>query len=225
MKSSRIVSVVFLVVVFALLVYAGWERHRPDQFEANFNPGGTIKLELSAGGYRIKGTTDNVIRVSPDTGRGEVHCQMSVSGANAKISVDGPTDHFTATIYVPQRSDISVDQTIGDMEISGVQGNENLSLAIGRIQVEVPDSASVPTFDGSVLLGGLRASNWHVDKGGFFRSFYSGANGSPYTIHANVDIGDLETSSFVPSVGTLHPQKSGDTDEDVSDQDSEDNSQ
>lgn len=225
MKPARIASVVFLVVVFGLVLYAGWERHRPDQFEAAFNPGGTIKFELPAGGYRIKGTTDNVIRVSPDMSRGEVHCQMTVNGTNAKVLVDGPSDHFTATIYVPQRSDLTVDQTIGDMEISGVQGNENLSLAIGHIRVEVPDSAPVPRFDGSVLLGDLNAGNWHVNKGGFFRSFYSDANNSPYTIHASIDIGQLETSSFVPSMGTLHPQKSGDADEDVSDQDSEDDSQ
>lgn len=225
MKPARLASALFLVVVFALVLYAGWERHRPDQFEAVFNPGGTIKLELSAGGYHIKGTTENVIRVSPDMTRGDVHCQMSVSGANAKVSVDGPSNHFTATIYVPQRTNLTVDQTIGDMQISGVQGDENLSLAIGHIQVEVPDSGPIPTFDGSVMLGGLRARNWHVDKGGFFRSFYSGANNSPYTIHANIDIGDLETSNFVPSVGTLHPQQSRDADENVPDQDSEDDSQ
>ncbi len=227
MKPASIASAAFLVVVFALVLYAGWDRggHRPDQFEGTFNPGGRIQLDLSAGGYRIRGTTDNVIRVAPDMSHGEVHCKMEIDGSNARVSVEGPSNHFTATIYVPQRSDLRVDQTIGDMEISGVQGNQNLSLAIGRIQVEVPDSAPTPSFDGSVMLGGLRATTWRIQKGGFFRSFYAGANGSPYAIKANVDIGDLETSSFVPSVGTLHPQQSGNADEDVSDQDSDDNSQ
>lgn len=225
MKAARIASVLFLVGVFALVLYAGWQKRQPDRFETAFNPGGQVKLDLSAGGFRIKGTTDNVIRVAPDDNRREVHCKMSVDGTNAKVSIDGPSDHFTATIYVPRRTDLTVDQTIGDLEISGVQGNENLSLAIGRIQVEVPDGTPAPTFDGSVLLGGLRAHTWHIDKGGFFRSFYADANGSPYTIRASVDIGDLETSSFVPSVGTLHSQQSGDTDEDVPDQDSQDDSQ
>ena len=225
MKAARIASVVFLVGVFALVLYAGWERHQPDQFEIAFKPGGHIALDLSAGGYLIKGTTENVIRVAPDMTRGNVHCHMTVNGSDAKISVDGPRNNFKATIYIPQRSDISVDQTIGDLEISGVQGNQNLSLAIGRIQVEVPESAPVPSFDGSVMLGGLRANNWQVNKGGFFRSFYTDANGSPYKIKASVDIGDLETSSFVPSVGTLHSQQSSDTDEDVPDKDSGDDSQ
>jgi hypothetical protein len=223
MKAARIASVVFLVGVFVLVLYAGWERHQPDQFEAAFSPGGHIALQLSAGGYLIKGTADNVIRVAPDMTRGQVHCRMTVSGNQAKISVDGPQNNFKATIYVPQRSDLTVDQTIGDLEISGVKGNQNLSVAIGRIQVEVPDSAPRPGFDGSVMMGSLRANAWNVNKGGFFRSFYAGANGSPYTIKANIDIGDLETSSFVPSVGTLHSQQSGQTDEDVPDQDSGDN--
>jgi len=224
MKAARVASVVFLVGVFALVLYAGWEKRGPNQFEAPFNPGGKIVLDLSAGGYRIKGTAENVIRVAPDENRAEIHCRMSVIGGNAKVSVDGPSDNFKATIYVPQRSNITVDQTLGDMEVSGVHGNENLSLAIGRIEVEVPDSDSTPTFDGSVMLGGLRATNWHVEKGGFFRSFYADSNGSPYRINASVSIGDLETSSFVPSVGVSHPKQSGDTDEDMPDQDSQDDS-
>lgn len=222
MRAMRVASIVFLAGIFALILYTGWERHEPNRFEAAFNPGGRVTLDLSAGGYKVRGTSENAVRVEIDSGdTADVHCRMQVNGGNAKVQIEGPSNNFQAVIYVPQRTDLTVDQTIGDLDISNVEGNNSLALDIGRIHIDIPNDVPPPSFDGSVLLGGLRALNWNVNKGGFFRSYYVRSAG-PYSIRAQVDIGDLETSRSGSSVGDSHPQKPGDAGEDAgSDNDSQ----
>ncbi|MGZ4787176.1 MAG: hypothetical protein ACXVZX_01575 [Terriglobales bacterium] len=219
-QAVRAVLIVILVGIIALIVYTGWNRTGANQFEAAFNPGGKVSLDLSAGGYTIQGTNDNNIRVELDAHEHrDVHCRINVSGTNAKVEIDGPSNNFRATVYVPQRTELNVHQTIGDMVISNVEGNKILALYIGRVQVEVPAAGPQPEFDGSINIGDLQANAWHVEKGGFFRS-YSTHTAGPYFIKAHVDIGDLVVNT-APSASESHTQKSEDADDDVPDKDSD----
>jgi len=216
----RVVLIGVLIGIFGLIVYEGWRKNGSSQLEAAFNPGGKLSLDLSAGGYRIVGTSENKIRVQIDShDEHEAQCRMNVNGSNANVEIDGPSNNFHVTIFIPQKTDLQVDQTIGDMVVTNVEGNKRLGLNIGRLQVEVPNSGVVPSFDGSVIIGSLRAPVWHVEKGGFFRGMTMQA-GQP-SIKAHVDIGDLEVVGVGPSSGESHAQKSEDTDDDVSDKDSE----
>lgn len=229
MRAVRVVLIVILVGIVAEILYAGWKKGGPNQFEAAFSPGGRISLDLSAGGYYIRGTSENKIRVELDSGEArDVRCHVNVDGTHAKVQLEGPSNNFHATIYIPQRSDLVVDQTIGDLMVSNVEGNKELGLNIGQLQVEVPVNAPLPNFDGSVIIGDISAHNWHVDKGGFFRGFISRSSG-PYSIKAHVDIGDLEVidvnPAASPKAGESHSQKSEDADDDVSDENTKDDAQ
>jgi hypothetical protein len=115
-------------------------------------------------------------------------------GTTAKVSLDGPNDNFHATIYVPQKSNISASQTIGDLRVVNVEGNKDLGLNIGNLRVEVPDPAQVKSVDASVRLGDLHAAAWHEGHGGFFPSFHAKGAGS-HSINASVDIGHIELSN------------------------------
>jgi len=225
MRILRVFSIFILVAVIAVIGYAGFQKNGPDQFEAAFNQGGKIALDLSAGGYEIRGTTDNKIKVEIDPGETrEVHTTVNVSGTTAKVTVEGPSNNFHATIYVPQRSDLQIDQTVGELIVSNVEGNKNAALGIGRMQLEATSGPQLPSFDGTVLLGALKANAWHIEKGGFFRG-YDTRSSSPYSIKAHVDIGDLEVIDVSPRLSDSHSQKSGHADNNVSDEDSDDDSQ
>jgi len=195
MRSARVALPVVIVGALVIIIaYVGWRHGGPNQFEAAFTPGGKVALDLSAGGYNIRGTPENRIRVEIDSHDiRDVRCNIDVSGTSAKVILEGPSNNFRATIYVPQRSDLKVDQTIGDLVVTNVEGNKDLGLNIGRLQVEVASGAAQPSFDGSVNLGSLRAGPWNVEKGGFFRD-YATKSASPYAVRAHVDIGDLEVS-------------------------------
>jgi hypothetical protein len=216
-KAVRLLLILILVGILGVILYTGWDRKGPNQFEAAFNPGGKVTLDLGVGGYHIQGTNENKIWVDVESyDRSEVRCQMEVSGTSAKVRLEGPSNNFHATIYVPQRTDLSVDQSIGDLVVSNIEGNKKLGLGIGQMQIEVPSDAPRPSFDGSIIIGDLQASAWNVNKGGFFRGYYSGASG-PYSIRAHVDIGELE----IVDIGQSHSQKSENADDDVTDEDSE----
>lgn len=220
MRIIRALLIVVLIGIAAIIVYAGWGKTGPNQFEAALNPGGTVVMDLAAGGYLVRGTPENKVRVEVDSGDNRnLRCVVTGEGTNVKVEVDGKPDNFHATIYVPERSNLQIDQTIGDLLISNVEGNKNVSLGIGRLRLEVPANAPLPTFDGTVMIGGLRSGSWHVEKGGFFRNYYSSSS-APYSIKAQVDIGDLETIAVSPVV-VSQPQQAGDTDKDVTDEDSQ----
>jgi hypothetical protein len=194
MPSRTILSIAFGVVVFAVVLFAGWRRDEATQFEAQFQSGGDVTLDLSAGGYTIKGTAENKIRVEVNPFETRyVRSSITVNGNHARISIDGPTDNLDATIYVPQRSDIKVNQTLGELRVMDIEGNKDLGLNIGKIWVDVADPARVKSVYAEVKIGNVSAQPWHRGQGGFFRTFRAGGQG-PYSVRASLDIGDIELS-------------------------------
>lgn len=225
MRFVRVVLIAILIGIVGIIVYAGWKKGGPNQVEAAFVPGGKIAVELSAGGYEIRGSDENRIRVElrPNETR-EVTTHVRVQGSRAKVEIDGPSDNFHATIYVPQHSDLQVDQSVGDLVVRNVEGNKKLGLGIGHMQLEIDSSVPLPSFDGGIVIGDLSAPSWHVDKGGFFRSIDTRSASSPYLIKARVDIGQLELVHSNP-LRDSHAKQGGNVDENVSDQDAKDDSQ
>jgi len=221
-RAVRVVLILILVGIVTTVLYAGWKKNGPNQFEAAFSPGGNVALDLSAGGYTIRGTAENRIQVIIDSQEDrDVQCRMNVTGNRAKVEIDGPSNNFHATILVPQRTDLDVDQTVGELRVDNVEGNKRLALHIGQLHVELPASDPQPTFDGSIIIGDLHVNPWNINKGGFCRDFYTRSSG-PYSIKARVDIGQLDVENAPKPGVDSHAQKSDDTDRDVSDEDSED---
>lgn len=193
MRRRNIALVAFGVFAFATVLFLGWRRDTTNTFEAPFQPGGEITADLSIGGYTIRGTTDNLIRVEVDdpSQLPDVRSEVKVSGNSAKVAVEGPHSEFHVTIYVPQRSNIKAFQSIGQLRLVNVEGNQSLSLNIGQIQVEVPDPAKLKSVDASARIGEVHANPWHRGHGGFLPSFRASGTG-PYSVYATVDIGQVE---------------------------------
>jgi hypothetical protein len=192
MARGRIAAVVFLVLVLVVVLALGWRHRGPNTFEAAFQPGGTVDLDLSIGGYEIRGTNENQIRVEihPFDTR-SVQSEIKVNGKTASVRVEGQPNNFRAIIYVPQQTNLNAHQTIGQLRVVNVEGDKYLGLNIGQIRVDMPDTAKVKAVDAAVTIGSVRAGPWQTDKGGFFRAFRAGGHG-PYTVSAHLDIGDIE---------------------------------
>jgi len=192
MASRRVLLIGFGVIVCAAVLYFGWHRAGTNSFQAVFLPGGSIELDLSAGEFEIRGTSDNQIKVDVDPGDlSATGCEVHVTGGHAKVRVDGPADSFRAVIYVPQQSHLKVNQTIGELRITNVEGDKYVGLNIGQIRIDMPPTDKVKSVDAAVTIGSVRAGPWRTNKGGFFRSFRAGGQGG-YTVNAHLDIGDIE---------------------------------
>ena len=192
MRTQKVLPIVFGAVVVAGILLIGWRKSGPNTFEAPFQPGGSINMDLSVGGYEIRGTSDNQIKVEVDRDDlPSAHSEIKVDGKNATLRVEGSPNNFHAVIYVPQQTNITANQTIGQLRIVGVEGDKFLGLNIGQIQVETPDPEKLKSVDASVMIGAVRARQWRSESGGFFRSFQAAGHGN-YKVSARLNIGDID---------------------------------
>jgi len=166
--------------------------------EQVFVSGGLIRLHLEAGGYTITPSDTEKIMVTCRDGSEEefshvkVEIKRAATSADVYIS-DTPHNHFHATIEVPRRSNLWVRLSAGELVVENVEGDKNLELHAGRLQVNIPHSEQYGYRDASVLTGSIEASAFDVSKGGLFRSFEQSGPGK-YRLHAHVMAGEIDFS-------------------------------
>ena len=190
-----------------LLVLVPWpvEGAEPDasgapQAQEKFAPAGYIRLHLSPGGYTIVGSDSNAIQVTCKSANSDrlkqVKIQIHASAASADVSIsDTPHNNFQATIEVPRRSDLRVRLFAGEVVIGGVEGDKDVEVGAGRIEIGVPHPEQYGRRDASVRAGSIEASAFDVSKGGLFRSFEQKGPGK-YRLHAHVSTGEIDLSAM-----------------------------
>ncbi len=72
-----------------------------------------------------------------------------------------------------------------------VEGDKNVQLIAGRIQIDVPHPEQYGHRDASVTTGSIAASAFDVYKGGLFRSFEQQGPGK-YSLHTHVMTGEIK---------------------------------
>ena len=75
--------------------------------------------------------------------------------------------------------------------VEDVEGDKNLEVLAGRIQVDVPHAEQYGHRDASVTTGSIESSAFDVSKGGLFRSFEQQGPGK-YRLHAHVMTGEID---------------------------------
>jgi hypothetical protein len=168
--------------------------------DRTFPGGGRIVLDLSAGDYEIVGTRENLIHVEWRTGdaedRGEVRVRADAGAGRATIVTEGPglaaAAHtgFIVRIRVPRRSDLVVRLSAGDLDIRGIEGSKDVNAQAGDVNIEIGDRNDYRSVDASVAVGGLDASAFRIEKGGFFRSLHWNGRGK-YELRANLKVGQV----------------------------------
>ena len=179
----------------ALVVGPALSESRPsDSLETAFVANGRITIVLSAGGYQIMESPDNRIRVRwsvrDHSQLARVEADAEVDGSEARIVLDGPTNHFQATIEVPSRSDLFVRLSAGELSIEDIVGDKDIRLRAGELRIEVGRPEDYSHVEASVWAGELSAAPFRVAKGGLFRSFEWRGDGE-YKLRARLRAGEL----------------------------------
>jgi len=130
------------------------------QVQEKFSPGGFIRLHLSPGGYTITGGEANAILITYTAKNPEalkrVKARIRTSATTADVSVsDAPHNNFQATIEVPPMSDLRARMLAGEIVIDGVEGNKDVEVDYGRIEIKIPK----PQELGSVMPRCARAAS------------------------------------------------------------------
>jgi hypothetical protein len=168
-------------------------------FEREFGADGRISMNLSAGEYRITGTTDSRIRLDWTVRErhqlSRVQARVDVSGRDASVTTDGPDNSgFRVAIQVPVRADLHIRLTAGDLTIEGIEGNKDVALHAGELNIDLGRAEDYERVEASVWAGELNAAPYQVNKGGLFRSFEWRGDGS-YRLQAHLKAGEVHLYS------------------------------
>ena len=186
-------AVVAFTVFFA--APAGAQTKDAHTSERAFARGGTVQLNLGAGEYHINGIPDDKLRVrwrtrDPDDAR-RVRVSADVQGRAATVRVDGPKNGFRVDIDMPERSDVRLDLSAGEIRMRGIEGNKDISMWAGDASIEIGDPSRYRRVDATVRFGEIGARPFNVSKGGIFRSFHWNGSGE-YVLRARLFAGELQ---------------------------------
>ena len=192
---SIVAAAIGAALLAGLATPTAQEARTSESLERSFASNGRIRMDLSAGDYRITGTQADRIRLEwsvHDPGQlSRVRVDANVRGADATISTDSPgNSHFKVVIQVPTQADLHVRLTAGDLRVENIRGNKDIELHAGDVDIDVGRPEDYKHVDASVWAGDLTAAPFNVYKGGLFRSFDWNGSG-PYTLHAKLKAGDL----------------------------------
>lgn len=163
--------------------------------QQKFISGGTIRLHLEAGGYTVTpGESENIVvtcvaRTEEQLKRVKVEIKPRAESADVYVS-ETPNNNFQATIEVPRHSNLWARLSAGELDIESVEGDKNVEVRAGRIQIDIPHPEQYGHRDASVMTGSIESSAFDVSKGGVFRSFEQQGPGK-YRLHAHVITGEI----------------------------------
>jgi hypothetical protein len=169
-----------------------------DTIEREFPSGGRVDMDLSAGEYRIDASQEDRIRIhwtSDERRRGRPVIRAEVRGSEATLITDGPSrKHFRVRIELPRRTDLHVRLTAGDLALRGIEGNKDVELHAGELDIDVVKPEDYRRVEATVWAGELQAVPFNVVKEGLFRSFTWNGQGT-YRFRAHLKAGELRMSS------------------------------
>ena len=164
-------------------------------FEKQVSPGSEIRIRVRSGDTDIVGVDGNRIKVvcefrkNPDWAS---QVKIEFREKNGELVIGGgPSNDFHARIEVPRQAHLWVRSPAGDLSVKGIEGNKDIELRAGDLDIEVGNPADYARADASVHAGDLTARAFGVSKGGLFRSFKKENAGGKYRLHAHLGAGDL----------------------------------
>jgi hypothetical protein len=186
---------VLLLALSASIANAGDINQSITQVQEKFSSDGFVRFHLSPGGYTIRPGDSETIRVTceatPEQLK-QINVKIRAGATSADVFISNtPHNNFHATIEVPARTGLRVRMFAGEVVIDGVEGDKDIEVDAGRIEIRIPHPEQYGRRDASVHAGSIEASAFNVSKGGLFRSFEQKGPGK-YRLHAHVATGEIQ---------------------------------
>jgi len=186
---------VLLLALSACIANAADANQSTGEVREKFSPGGFVRFHLSPGGYTIRSGDSDKIQVTcqatPEQLK-EISVKIRTGSASADVFISNtPHNNFHAIIEVPASTGLRVRMFAGEVVIDGVEGDKDVEVSAGRIEIRIPHPEQYGRRDASVHAGSIEASVFNVSKGGLFRSFEQKGPGK-YRLHAHVATGEIQ---------------------------------
>jgi hypothetical protein len=161
-------------------------------FEAAMQPGRQLTIDIRSGDIEVVGTARPALRVTCKARDGDNAASVRVSLAANHLRVSGGPDRSVRfRIEVPDRTNLLIRATAGNLTVSGITGDKDVELRAGDLTIHVGAPESYRVAEGSVLAGDLNASAFGTVTDGLFRSFRKDNNAGQYRLRAKLLAGDL----------------------------------
>jgi hypothetical protein len=183
-----------LITCAACLTAAGAQEARSGTagtLVQDIQPGALVKMDLSAGTYRLRGASQDGkvhVRWTSDDPE-DVKVRMEARDGEVRLRAKGPDKNFHVDIDLPPRTDLAIHLSVGDLSVRGIEGNKDISCHIGDLRIDVGDGQSYKDLEASVKIGEITGLG--ENHGGFFRSLDRRGPG-PYHLRAQLGIGDIQ---------------------------------
>jgi hypothetical protein len=189
-----------LGLVLVLVAVAAGCRHREEKSSngsvtKDFVSGGNAQITLESGSYDVKAGTDNRVHVEW-TGEGdkEARVTVTVNGTSAEVKAENTPEHFHATIELPANTNLRVDLSAGELNVTGVKGNKEIDAKAGNVTINVGKNSDWWIVEASVQAGNLEAPAFQSNQSGLLRSLHWNGPGK-YRLHVNLEAGNLRLVS------------------------------
>jgi hypothetical protein len=185
----------FLPFLLALpITIASAQSGHERRYELRPDPNWPLAIELSSGDYQIVPSESDCIAVvyqenNPDDQR-KVQVQIASGHGQNTLKIAGPKSNFHAVIEVPRKTDLHVRMMNGDLHVGEVEGNKDIEMSAGNLELAAIHPQDYAKADLSVRIGDLNVPSIKATKGGLWRSLQTYGPGK-YRLHAHVGVGDL----------------------------------
>jgi hypothetical protein len=164
------------------------------RYELRPDPNWPLAIELSAGDYEIVPSNSDGIAVVYDERESQdqhkVEVQIASGHGQNYLKIAGAKSKVRAVIEVPRKTDLHVRMSAGDLRVGEVEGNKDIEMRAGSLELNAVRPQDYAKADFSVRIGDLKAPGFNATQSGFWRSFRTSGPGK-YRLHVHVGVGDL----------------------------------
>jgi hypothetical protein len=175
-----------------------WNYEESHDEARDFVAGGMLHVRLSVGDLHIKRGDSTKIRLHytvksrRESHLKDAHVDFEVRGQDARIEFHAPTGgntQFDVELEVPASTNLDVHEKVGDLRVDDIEGDKDLELGVGDIQVAVGRSA-YHLVRASTSIGDVSGDGYGETSGWLGKTLKYRGEGK-YELQAHVGVGDI----------------------------------
>ncbi|MGC2696682.1 MAG: hypothetical protein WA738_12930 [Candidatus Angelobacter sp.] len=168
------------------------------RYELKPDPNWPLSIELNSGDYQIVPSESDSIAVvyqeNQPEDQSKIEVQIGSGHGQNYLKIAGSKSHFHAVIEIPRKTDLRVRMDAGDLHVGKVEGNKDIEVRAGSLELNALRPQDYAQADFSVHMGDVDAPMFKAIKSGVWRSFRTVGPGK-YHLHAHIGVGDLTLRS------------------------------
>jgi DUF4097 and DUF4098 domain-containing protein YvlB len=191
-------ALLFCLVLVPLSRASDWRYEETHSDSREFAAGGFVHLRLSVGDVHVKrgdGTSiklEYTVKSRRQSNLKETRVDFTVRGNDATLAFHAPSAANTeidVELEVPSNTNVDVHAKVGDITVEKVEGDKDLELGVGDIQI-IERQAAYRLVRASTSIGDVDSDSFGESTGWLGKTLKYSGDGK-YELRAHVGVGDI----------------------------------